>query len=407
MPGASVERIPLQDIFTPLRPVQVVTALMSITTSPPIPRRNAIMASVLCALTLYSHGQVPVGDVIEATVLYGDERLFENDRPLDDNALEALWDSLSCQPDVSPEQLNELALFRRIRSMDEEGMVALIDSLFDLDEVPYALINEVTHCIQTPPSQEEMDRSDLAGWSVDGAIPCHDLYGAWHVHTPNAYGPDLSAGDRTVHLELTREQEGCGMTLPVHGALTSRFGWRNGRPHNGIDLDLRTGEPVRAMFPGVVRFANTFGSYGRLVVIRHYNGLETYYAHLHRIKVGIGTEVDAGTVIGTGGNTGRSTAPHLHLEVRFKGLPIDPLRFLDLATGSLACNELVLKRTRWSFVAFPRGTNTHVVQRGEHLHAIAQRYGTSVDDICSLNGIGRKTRLTVGQELVVSHDKDH
>jgi hypothetical protein len=204
-----------------------------------------------------------------------------------------------------------------------------------------------------------------------------------------------------VLLDLTRPDHGCGSHRPVPGVLTSRYGWRDGRAHNGIDLDLRTGEPVRSMFPGVVHYAGTHGSYGRLVVVRHYNGLETYYAHLHRLKVTPGTEVDAGDLLGTGGSTGRSTGPHLHLEVRFKGFPIDPLRFFDPGTGELTCNTLVLKRTRWSFAAYPHGTRTHVVRRGEYLQVIAQHYGTSVEELCQLNGITRRTRLTVGQELVV------
>lgn len=379
---------------------------MSTPIKSPLPWLATVMATVLCSLTLTSTGQGPAGEVVEATVLYGDGRLFEDDLYLNDDALSCLWDSLCSLPDASEDRLRDLALFRRIRGMKENDVSTLVDSLFALDDVPYALINEVALSARTAPTQDEMEHSHPVGWSVDGAIPCHDLYKTWDVSNANAYGPELSAGDSMAHLILTKEMDGCGMALPVPGVLTSRFGWRNGRAHNGIDLDLRTGEPVRAMFPGVVRFANSFGSYGRLVVIRHFNGLETYYAHLHRIKVGIGMEVDAGTVIGTGGNTGRSTAPHLHLEVRFKGLPIDPLRFLDLSSGALTTNEFVLKRTRWSFVAFPRDANTHVVQRGEHLQAIADRYGTSVDDLCSLNGIGRRTRLSVGQELVVGRDKD-
>lgn len=359
----------------------------------------------LAALLLWpqlSAGQPSTPEIVEATVLYGDERLFEGDLYLDDDALAALWDSLCALPGTPEERLRDLELFLRIRSMDEEDLVRSIDSLFALEEVPYALINEVAHRTAAMPTELEIDRSAHVGWSANGAIPCHDIYGEWHVHAPNAYGPELSTSDSIVLLELTREHEGCGMCVPVPGVLTSRFGWRQGRAHNGIDLDLRTGEPVRAMFPGVVRFANAYGSYGKLIVIRHYNGLETYYAHLNRIHVGIGMEVEAGTVIGAGGNTGRSTGSHLHLEVRYKGLPIDPLRFFDPTSGSLVCNELVLKRTRWSFAAYPRGTKTHIVAHGDHLQAIAARYGTSVDELCALNGLSRKTRLSVGQELVVS-----
>lgn len=369
-----------------------------------VPYGPILALGALVLVPQLSAGQPSTPEIVEATVLYGDERLFEGDLYLDDDALAALWDSLCALPETPAERLRDLELFLRIRSMDEEDLVRSIDSLFALEEVPYALINEVAHRTAAMPTELEIDRSAHVGWSANGAIPCHDIYGEWHVHAPNAYGPELSTSDSIVLLELTREHEGCGMCVPVPGVLTSRFGWRQGRAHNGIDLDLRTGEPVRAMFPGVVRFANVYGSYGKLVVIRHYNGLETYYAHLSRIHVGIGTEVEAGTVIGAGGNTGRSTGSHLHFEVRYKGLPIDPLRLFDPGAGSLVCNELVLKRTRWSFTAFPRGTTTHIVTQGEQLHSIAMRYGTSVDKLCTLNGLSRTSRLAIGQELVVHAD---
>lgn len=351
-----------------------------------------------------SMAQVPdalPGEVVEATVFYGDERLFEEGAPMSTDELQWLLDSLCALPEAPLDLVRDLELYHRIRTMDEADMVQLIDSLFELEEVPYALINEVTRYAEERPTDEEVEHSATVGWELDGPFPGSSLYGDWRTDGPNVYGPELSANDSMVLLDLTRPDQGCGSHRPVPGVLTSRFGWRDGRAHNGIDLDLRTGEPVRSMFPGVVRYAGTYGSYGRLVVVRHYNGLETYYAHLHRVKVTPGTEVDAGDLLGTGGSTGRSTGPHLHLEVRFKGLPIDPLRFFDAGTGELTCNTLVLKRTRWSFAAYPLGTRTHVVRRGEYLQVIAQQYGTSVEELCELNGITRRARLTVGQELVV------
>lgn len=347
------------------------------------------------------HAQLPSGEVVEATVLYGDARLFEE--PPDD--LDALLDSLCTADGTEEEALREIGLFKRTLSMDDAALVLLIDSLFELEQVPYALINEISLYIASRPSNTELEAGLHAGWTLSDGIPCPDLYGGlWRCDNPSIYGPELAAGDSTILLELTRPEEGCDAHAPVAGVLTSRFGWRDGRPHNGIDLALRTGDPVNAMFPGVVRFAGSFSSFGRLVVIRHYNGLETYYAHLHRIKVSPGQEVDAGTLIGLGGNTGRSTGPHLHFEARFKGMPIDPMRFFDPASGALTCNELVLRRTKWSYAAFPKGVRTHVVERGEYLQAIAEQYGTTVKELCTLNGLQRSTRLRVGQELVI-HDE--
>src|SRR6185436_10574564 len=172
--------------------------------------------------------------------------------------------------------------------------------------------------------------------------------------------------------------------------------------HNGVDIDLEVWDTVRTAFPGIVRFAGTYGGFGRLVVVRHFNGLETFYAHLHRIKVKPGDEVDGGDLVGLGGSSGHSTGSHLHFEVRFKGVPIDPGKLIDLEDGLLWSDRLVLNRTRYNYAAYPMGTRFHTVEKGEHLYAIAERYGASIDDLCELNGITRRTRLRAGQQLLVA-----
>jgi len=279
---------------------------------------------------------------------------------------------------------------------DDRQLARRMDSLFILGQVPYAS-PEGPRMVEDAPAE-----ATLLDWYGDGAIPHADLYGAWITDNPNAYGPELSAADNLLLLRLTDEATHCGFAMPVPGAITSRFGKRDGRHHNGIDLDLRTGQPVESMFPGVVRFAGTYGGFGRLVVVRHYNGLETFYAHLHRVKVAAGDVVDAGQTIGLGGSTGRSTGPHLHLEARFKGVPIDPSRFIDLASGELACDTLVLRRTPWGYAAYPQGTVFHTVRKGDHLYGIAGLYGTSINALCELNGITRRTVIRVGQQLMVA-----
>lgn len=340
-------------------------------------------------------------DTLSALVVYGDEKLVEADVMLSDTDLKQLLDSL-CTLDPAPlDLIRDLRLFQRIRSMDEDAMVLLIDSLFDLETVPYALINEINLYASEMPSQTAVDDALHVGWYCDSHVPGTHIYGEWRTSSPNAYGPELAAADSVLLIKLVEEELHCGFGMPVPGVLTSRFGWRNGRAHNGIDLNLRTGEPVRSLFPGVVRYAGTYGSYGRIVVVRHWNGLETYYAHLHRAKVTVGQEVEAGQILGLGGSTGRSTGPHLHLEVRFKGIPIDPTRFIDLSSGQLSCHTLVLRKTRWSYAAYPLGTQFHTVQKGEHLYAIAERYGTSINALCELNGISKRSTLRVGQQLMV------
>ena len=114
---------------------------------------------------------------------------------------------------------------------------------------------------------------------------------------------------------------------PVPGVFVR--GFRNG--HTGIDVALQTGDSVRSSWTGVVRYAGyDHGGYGKLVVVRHCNGLETWYAHLSAILVLPNQPVGKGAVVGLGGSTGRSTGPHLHFETRYMGKPMDPLRVIRL-----------------------------------------------------------------------------
>ena len=107
--------------------------------------------------------------------------------------------------------------------------------------------------------------------------------------------------------------------------VTSPYGMRNGRKHYGVDFRLNIGDPVCSIFCGRVRIAKWDESYGYVVVIRNYNMSETVYAHLDKILVSVNQEIEVGQTIGLGGNTGRSTGPHLHFELRYKGFPINPL----------------------------------------------------------------------------------
>jgi murein DD-endopeptidase MepM/ murein hydrolase activator NlpD len=132
--------------------------------------------------------------------------------------------------------------------------------------------------------------------------------------------------------------------MPVQGRVTSNFGPRRYRIHKGTDIDLETGDTIICAFDGVVRVAEYSGGYGNVVVVRHFNGLETIYAHLSKMEVRPGTPVEAGSLLGLGGRTGRATGSHLHFEVRYMGLAIDSRLFMDYETGTLRDNELCLGR---------------------------------------------------------------
>jgi hypothetical protein len=204
--------------------------------------------------------------------------------------------------------------------------------------------------------------------------------------------------------------------MPFHGIVTSRYGWRKGRPHNGIDINLNTGDTVRAAFSGRVRYAKYNESgFGNLVIIRHYNGLETFYAHLSKHMVVPNQLVNAGDPIGLGGNTGRSFGSHLHFEVRFFDIPINPERLIDFEKGELLDENLFIHRglfrgspsyaasTATASVSSPStsGARYYKVRSGDTLGHIASKHGTTVSKLCSLNGIRQTTVLQIGQTLRV------
>lgn len=121
---------------------------------------------------------------------------------------------------------------------------------------------------------------------------------------------------------------GAGLIWPVSGPVTSGYGYRWGRMHQGIDIGAGTGVPIRAAKAGEVIFAGTMSGYGNVVVIDHGGGFTTLYAHQSRIGSSEGQSVNQGQVIGYVGSTGRSTGPHLHFETRVNGSPRNPRNYL-------------------------------------------------------------------------------
>lgn len=205
--------------------------------------------------------------------------------------------------------------------------------------------------------------------------------------------------------------------------IRSRYGPRRGRAHQGVDLALKTGEPIYATFSGRVRISQyNRGGYGNLVIIRHDNGLETYYGHLSERLVQPNQWVEAGQVIGLGGSTGRSTGPHLHFETRYYGQSFDPEWLIDFKTGILNRDFFLLKRRYFSIYsraeqnfedeianeeqdkkekAEREAMRYHKIRSGDTLGAIARKYGTTVNNICRLNGIKSTTVLRIGRTLRV------
>lgn len=214
-----------------------------------------------------------------------------------------------------------------------------------------------------------------------------------------------------------------GYCIPHPGHITSTFKYRKRRPHKGVDIGLNRGDAVYAAFDGMVRIAmptRMSGGYGNVVVIRHLNGLETYYGHLSKYIVKPDDIVKAGELIGYGGSTGRSSGPHLHFETRYMGQAFDPERVFDFQNGTLRDTIFTLKKHYFNVNSHygqtdkqsknapknpPKNQSSsavyYTVKSGDTLTKIAKRYNTTVPKLCQLNNIKQSKPIRIGQKLRV------
>jgi hypothetical protein len=172
--------------------------------------------------------------------------------------------------------------------------------------------------------------------------------------------------------------------------------------HKGLDIRAVMGDTVRAAFDGVVRYAKyNRGGFGNLVILRHYNGLETYYAHMSKIRVKVNQVVKAGDLVGLIGSTGRSRGPHLHFEVRYKDVPLDPMKMIDYDTGKLISNTFPVTKKVFYPDDYDVNAVYHKIRSGDTLGSLARKYHTSVKEICAMNKIRANTTLKVGRTIRV------
>lgn len=251
--------------------------------------------------------------------------------------------------------------------------------------------------------------------------PAADLYEDWdnlHAHSQAVLPDSFRISLKNFCMPTTSR------------VLTSNFGARWGRQHKGLDIKVYIGDTIRAAFDGKVRVVRYEGrGYGKYVVIRHDNGLETYYAHMSKQLVEEDQEVRAGDPIGLGGNTGRSTGSHLHFETRLCGFALNPALLFDFRNQDVVDDYYMFRKATYqresalasrlrgvssmSFgsddevelaTAAPEASYTHEsrfhkVKRGETLFSIARKRGTTVDAIMKLNHLKKNARLRAGQIL--------
>ena len=254
--------------------------------------------------------------------------------------------------------------------------------------------------------------------------PAADLYEDWN----NVYAHKATELPDTFRIDLRN------FCMPTDNrVVTSNFGRRWGRQHKGIDVKVYIGDTIRAAFSGKVRMVRyDRGGYGNYVVIRHGNGLETIYGHMSKQLVEENQIVTAGEPIGLGGNTGRSTGSHLHFETRLCGVALNPALMFDFRNQDVVGDTYMFYRNRYeseSVIAnrlrgvggkgsnigeneedlelaiaapeasYAKDVKFHKVKSGETLSSIAKKRGTTVDELCKLNHIGKRIRLMPGQIL--------
>ena len=252
--------------------------------------------------------------------------------------------------------------------------------------------------------------------------PSADLYQDWN----NVYAHRETALPDTFRIDLR------GFYMPTSSRIvTSNFGARWGRQHKGLDIKVYVGDTIRAAFSGKIRIVNYEPKgYGKYVVIRHHNGLETIYGHMSKHLVVENQDVKAGEPIGLGGNTGRSTGSHLHFETRLCGVALNPALMFDFHNQDVTGDFYNFRRSRYAAesaqatrlrgagvtrtngddddsdmaVASSRSSYTptaryHKVKKGETLQSIARKCHTTVAALCKINRIGKTKRLMPGQIL--------
>lgn len=213
-------------------------------------------------------------------------------------------------------------------------------------------------------------------------------------------------------------------TAPTY--MTSPYGYRRRfrRMHKGVDLKVQVGDTIYAAFDGRVRIVRNQGrrkGYGLYVVVRHNNQLETVYGHLSKFLVQPDDYVKAGDPIALGGNTGRSTGPHLHFETRYMGYAINPCAIFDFANHTTHTDTYLFTKNTYmnardyapDAATYARATHKspsksagtkgrsayYTIRRGDTLSRIAARNHTSVSKLCRLNGLSTSSRLKVGKKI--------
>ena len=234
-----------------------------------------------------------------------------------------------------------------------------------------------------------------------------DIFEDWDsisIHIPKT---DFTSMTDTVCLPLI--EPGANYVLPHFNPILSRFGWRRYRYHYGVDIKHALGDSILCVFDGVIRIAKRNRTYGNVIIVRHYNGLETFYAHCSKLLVEPKQEVKAGELIALVGSTGRSRGPHLHFETRYKGVAFNPEYMIDFEKNKLLSDTLTITKETFNYRQTGNSSSTthstsgavyYKVRLGDTLSTIAKKYKTNANNIKRLNRL-KSDFIREGQRLRV------
>lgn len=261
-----------------------------------------------------------------------------------------------------------------------------------LPELSFAQLSDVTiESIFCDLSAPVVPLEDDLRFSDFSQMP--EEYDIWSDTSINPYKKSLFGMKDTVKIDVS------GYCPPSVKHVTSDWGFRKWKFHYGIDLKVHRGDTVRSAFSGKVRITRRDRGYGYFVVVRHDNGLETLYGHLNKILVKPNQDVEAGEALGMGGNTGRSTGYHLHLEFRYLGNPINPNDIVDFQKHEVKKPVFVITSDTFAYNGEINKRRYWTVRKGDTLGRIAYRTGVSVNKLCKLNGITKTTILRIGRKI--------
>ncbi len=238
-----------------------------------------------------------------------------------------------------------------------------------------------------------------------------DTYNAKSYYASGAWGQSA----KITSTPLAPSLMGRELFLPGRGKISSRFGYRamDSKVHKGVDIAMAVGDTVRAVMPGVIEsISYEHKGYGNYVTVKHDNGMQTRYAHLSNSLVTTGQRVEGNQPIALSGNTGNSTGPHLHFEIRYLGQAIDPTTLINF-NSSLTRSVTPLTAQRQTKVQSDNGLfsassnreerhkRTYVVRLGDTVEKIAARLGISEMKLCRLNNITDGVTIQPGQMLII------